>query len=231
MLLAFWCVSARGAILFNSELASGTGALAGYDILRIYAQVMPTGTETGATGLQAADVTVDSPLNLKFRFADLDLSDGVPDVDVLGQTTAQPTTNTSSAGTFTRVGGVNSFNLVMLTPPGNVSDPNGDGITDTDPSANYAAVKQFRVAGFNTTPDATAFGGNGGKGALVSVIVLPHLNGPQKGTLFVRVDVAADKGIAYESNAFVEVSIPEPGGAAGVWVVITYRLGRRGRRA
>jgi hypothetical protein len=226
------CVdSAEGAITGSvPEYAPGTGALAGFDIYRLYASLTPTGTETGATGLQSADVIVNSgSANLKFKFADYDFTDAVPDADVLGKTSSQPVTNTSSVGTFIRVGSVGSFNVVTVSPPGYISDPNGDGVTDTDPSANYAAVKTFRVAGFNTNPDASAIGGNGGKGALFAVIVLPHSAG-STGDWVAVAQLAADKGNAYT----LIYDVPEPASVGllglGAFGVVVGRRPRWGGR-
>src|SRR5438128_864028 len=68
------------------------------------------------------------------------------------------------------------------------------------------ALKNFRVVGFNPTPDATGIGGNGGKGALVGLVVVPHTAGPIEAN--VLLNVAADKGIAYQF-AF-PLPVPEP---------------------
>src|SRR5438105_15377211 len=68
---------------FAAEYTPGTGALAGFDIFRLYALVTPTGTETGATGFQSVDATVTTASNQKFKFGDFDF-DGLPDADVFG---------------------------------------------------------------------------------------------------------------------------------------------------
>src|SRR5436853_4788889 len=75
----------------TAEYAPGTGALAGFDIFRLYAHVLQTGAETTATGFQSVDATVDttgfSNQNMKFKFTDLDGTDTTNDADVFGKTT------------------------------------------------------------------------------------------------------------------------------------------------
>src|SRR5205814_5779636 len=132
----------------------------------------------------------------KLKFADLDGgSDAVLDADVIGRTMPLnvATSDTSSVGTFFRVGSAGGFNIVHVNPAGWDSDPNQDGISDTDPAVNFAAVKSFRVAGFNPTPDATAIGGNGGRGALIGLAVVPRV-GNTEGVAIIN--FAADKGVA-----------------------------------
>src|SRR5689334_1588859 len=88
-LIALSAFSANAAITLNVDQLLGTGALSGFDIIRIYANLTPTGTEAGATGIQSIDATVDtstSNTNLKFKFADLDGTDPVLDADVIGKT-------------------------------------------------------------------------------------------------------------------------------------------------
>jgi hypothetical protein len=219
--LALTPVSADAGITISpfAESAPGTGALSGFDIFRIYARLDPSGPESGATGIQSIDMTVDTPnLNMRFKFSDFDL-DGVNDADILGKTSTTPTTNTSSVGTFIRVGGPASFNLVTVVPAGPNSGTNG-----TDPSANYAAVKQFRVAGFNATPDGSAIGGNGGKGALIAVVVIPHAADEFSAT--VLINLAADKGVAY---TFFEPLTPEPT-SSGLLLLSAMGLQARRRR-
>src|SRR6266704_2309205 len=87
--LALMAGSANAGITINVDQAAGTGALNNFDIFRIFASLTPTGTETGATGIQSVDITVDSTVsnsNLKFKFTDLDgASDAVLDADVIGK--------------------------------------------------------------------------------------------------------------------------------------------------
>src|SRR5437764_13269304 len=99
----------RADISLNVQTAGGTGALSDYVILRFYAKVNPIGTEAGATGLQSIDATLTTFANQLFKFVNQDPFEP----DVLGKTTLQPATNTSTAGTFFRVGGAASFNLVL----------------------------------------------------------------------------------------------------------------------
>jgi hypothetical protein len=213
---------------FQAEFVAGTGGLAGFDIFRLYALVSPTGTEAGATGLQSVDAIVTTVGNQKFKFTDYDFSDAVPDSDVLGKTSSLPTTNTTTVGTFLKVGSVGSFNVVTVLPPGYISDPDGNGTTDTDPQTNYAAVKSFRVAGFNTNPDTAGVGGNGGKGALFGVVVVPHGAGLQTEGQVVA-QVAAEKGSPYTLT--FDLLVPEPTSLGLISIGAIGLLARRRRQA
>jgi hypothetical protein len=231
--LALSTLSANATIVPVVEQASGTGALAGFDIFRVFAKLTADGTETGATGIQSIDITVDSTVsnsNMKFKFTDLDGgSDAVNDADVIGKTMAvgTATTNTTTVGSFFRAGGASGFNVVQINPPGSDSDPDGDGVTNTDPTVNYAAVKAFRVVGFNPTPDTTGIGGNGGKGALVGLVVLPHTAGPVEAN--VTMNVAAEKGAPY---LFVfPLPVPEPTSMGLLGLGAIGLLARRRRQA
>ena len=222
--------SANAAIMINVDQAGGTGALSGFDIFRIFANLTPTGTEAGATGIQSIDGTVDtsaSNTNLKFKFADLDLgSDQVNDADVIGKTMPGnvATTNTNTVGTFFRTGGASSFNIVKVVPSNWDSDPDQDGTSDFNPPVDYSSVKNFRVVGFNPTPDASGIGGNGGKGALIGLVVVPHTSSFPEA--LATINVAADKGVAYQ---FI-TPFPEPTSFGLVEVSAMGLLARRRSR-
>jgi hypothetical protein len=206
---AVWIAfAARADIALNVQTANGTGALSDYVILRFYAKVNPIGTEAGATGLQTIDATLTTSSNQLFKFADFDF-DGIPDPDVVGRTVSQPATNTSTAGTFFRVGSLASFNAVLVLPP---------IFTDNEgPPPDYSAVKSFRVAGFNPTPDTA--GVSNPLGALFGVGVIP--SSTQSWALDLM--VAADKGVAYHLTAS---GVPEPAGVVilGVgWAAVQRR--------
>src|SRR6266704_2373053 len=123
--LALLASAARADITLNFQTAGGTGALSDYVILRFYAKVNPIGSEAGATGLQSIDATLTTSANQLFKFINQDPFKP----DVLGQSTLQPATNTSTAGTFFRVGGPACFNLVLVSPPITPRlDPDGNPI-------------------------------------------------------------------------------------------------------
>ena len=120
---------------------------------------------------------------------------------------------------------------MTVEPAGPNSDTNGDGKPDTDPAVNYGAVNHFRVAGFNTVPDTAGIGGNGVRGALIGVVILPRTGGGDVYRATVLINVAADKGVSY---TFSEPLIPEPTGigvlgicAMGLWGSMRRRT-RRG---
>jgi hypothetical protein len=221
--LLLWVGPASASIVSNgAEYTPGTGALSGFDIFRLFALVIPTGSEAGATGLQSIDVTVTTQENQRFKFGDFDF-DGTNDADVFGRTSASATTNTATVGTFLRVGTAangfsGSFNAVTVLPPGANS---GDNLGD--PTTNYSAVKSFRVAGFNSTPDPNGLGGNGGRGALYGIVVVPHT---AFGGGHVVANLAADKGNPVTLSFDL---LPEPTSLGLISVGVIGVLGRRRR--
>jgi hypothetical protein len=74
--------------------------------------------------------------------------DGVSDVNVTGNGFTFPTASPAGAtGSFVRIGSTASqFNLVSSSPPAN-SDPDGNAVANTNPSADYANRSQFTVDG------------------------------------------------------------------------------------
>jgi hypothetical protein len=149
----------------TSTRTPGSGAMAGFDIIKMFA--LNDGNNGTGTQLQSVDVqiTLDQAEPLKFRLIDSD-GDGVDDVDLFltvpGFSTANP------QGTYVRIGAPTSWN-VASAPSGLSSDPDGDGTANSNPGQTFADTKSVRVAGFNSAGVAA----NAGSGAQFGAIVVP----------------------------------------------------------
>jgi hypothetical protein len=216
--------SAYANFTFSSTRTAGTGAQAGFDIVRFFAKLDPTGNTAGATGLQSVDAEIITSGNLKFRFQDQN-ADGIADADPTGTATQNDNAarlgNTNN-GSFIRAGDptAGAFNAVSVLPPGALSkDSDFDGTPDPgfDPAVNYGSLKSFRVAGF-TAGGADAKAISDPAGSLFAMAVVPTGSAVQ-----IVGFVAADKGNAE--------AIPEPTALGFIGIAGAALLGRRRKQA
>lgn len=222
-------LSASAEIIITSTRTAGSGASNGLDIVRFFAAFSPTSPEgtAGAGGLQSVNVTLESSGNMKFKTSDFDF-DGELDIDTTAATISDAvarTNNTTNTGTFIRVPVTSSFVVVGSSPSGSRSDTDGDMSPDTEPTQTFAAVKSFRIEGFQSSGfDAqakTANAGQVGAGALFAVAVVPTGS-----TVRAFGGVAGDKG----ATTFFD-TVPEPTSLALVGGLAMGLLGRRRRNA
>ena len=222
-LLAAAAALTIGASVANADFVvtftrAASTANPGFDVIKLFA--LNNGENGTGTQLQSVDVqlTQASPAGgaLKFREIDSD-GDGVDDIDLFltvpGFSVANP------QGSYVRVGPPGSWN-VAAAPPGLSSDPDGDGVPNTNPGTIYSSAKTVRVAGFN----AVAPQANTGQGAQFAALVVPSST-PDMGGWIAEGSVAGTSGGV---TNFV-VPIPEPTSFALLGIGATALMGRRRR--
>jgi hypothetical protein len=187
-----------GGFSIDSTRTQGTGALAGWDVVRFIAINNGINETAGTTRLQAITVTESVATgNLKLDFRDLD-GDGIPDPNLLGS----GLNANSPTGSYIRIGPAASFNAVYTVPPlippvDPVGPPPPNPIDDPRYTTQLMSI---RVDGFQPpsfAPVAT------GSGVVLAAAVVPA------GTpVYLSGALAAEGGQVVSFN-YVPV-IPEP---------------------
>ncbi len=205
-----------GGFSVESVRTAGTGALAGFDVIRFIGINNATGETAGSTKLQSINITLSTPdANLKLDFRDLD-GDGENDANLLGS----GINPNNPIGSYVRNGIVAGYNAVTVQPTGGNSDPNGDFTPDRFPSQMpefTSALKQMRVVGFHT-PGASPVATGAGTGFAAAVV-------PTGATARVVGTLAAEAGSAV--NVDFTDAIPEPTALAFVGLGGMALLNRR----
>ena len=168
----------------------------GFDVIKYFA--INDGLDGTGTQLQSVDITLaiqppPAPGNgnpLKFRLIEAG-EDGVDDVDLFG--TVPGFSSLNPQGTYVRVGAGTSWN-VATAPTGLNSDPDGNGVADSNPGQTFANVKSVRVAGFTSAPVTAT-----GAGAQFAAILAPT------GTF-----VVASGGVAGFTGGITNGTWPDP---------------------
>jgi len=136
--------TARGAFTISSERFTNS---AGNDV--VVFRALNDGVGGTGTTVQTVSATVQSVGgNLIFNLPGDTDGDNVSDVDVIGTGQTFPTASPAGAtGSFVRIGSTaTQFNLVAASPPAS-SDPDGNGTSNSNPTADYANRSQFTVDG------------------------------------------------------------------------------------